>query len=103
MEAKFVASFETTIQSLWLRNFVSCLQIIGNTERPLRIYCDISDVVFFSKNDKYSKGVDLKYVAVKENVQNQKVPVERIDTNLTLNKGLPPKTFCGHIERMGTI
>lgn len=98
MEAEFVASFEATIQSLWLRNFVSCLQIIDNIERPSRIYCDNSAAVFFSKNDNYSKGakhVDLKYLTVKEKVQNQKISIEHIGTNLMiadpLTKGLPPK------------
>ncbi|KAJ1385848.1 S-adenosyl-L-methionine-dependent methyltransferase [Sesbania bispinosa] len=42
-----------------------------NIARPLRIYCDNSAAVFFSKNDKYSKGaehMDLKYLSVKEEV-----------------------------------
>lgn len=110
MEAEFVACFEATIQSLWLRNFVSGLHIMDNIERPLKIYCDNSAVVFFSKNDKYSKGakhMDLKYLSVKEEVQKKRVSIEHIGTALMiadpLTKGLPPKTFIGHVERMGII
>ncbi|XP_052734062.1 secreted RxLR effector protein 161-like [Vigna angularis] len=69
MEAEFVACFEATVHALWLRNFVSRLDIIDNIARPIRIYCDNFAVVFFSKNDKYSKGakhMDLKYLSVKE-------------------------------------
>ena len=45
------------------------------TARPLKIYYDNSAAIFFSKNDKYSKGakqMELKYIVVKEEVQKQK-------------------------------
>ena len=47
----------------------------------------------------------LKYLVVKEEVQKQRVSIEHISTNLMvadpLTKGLPPKTFNEHVERMG--
>ena len=110
MEAEFVACFEATIQALWLRNFVSRFNLVDNIEKPLRIYCDNSAAVFFSKNDKYSKGakhMNLKFLSVKEEVQKKKVSIEHIGTELMiadpLTKGLPPKTFNGHVIRMGII
>ena len=110
MEAEFVACFEATVHALWLRNFILRLGLVDNIEKPLRIYCDNSAAVFFSKNDRYSKGakhMDLKYLSVKEEVQNQRVSVEHIGTELMiadpLTKGLPPKTFTGHVERMGIL
>nr|KYP62335.1 Copia protein [Cajanus cajan] len=67
-------------------------------------------VVRHSKNDKYSKGakhMELKYFAVKEEVQKQRVSIEHISTNLMiadpLTKGLPPKTFIEHVKNMGII
>ena len=74
-ETEFVAYFEATIQGNWLRNFISGLRIIDSIVRPLKIYYGNSAAVFFSKNDKYSKGVKhmkLKYLVVKEEVQKQK-------------------------------
>ncbi|XP_037495379.1 secreted RxLR effector protein 161-like [Jatropha curcas] len=65
VEVKFVACFEATVHALWLRNFVSSLGIVDSITRPLRIYYDNSAAVFFSKNDRYSKGtkhMDLKYL-----------------------------------------
>ena len=110
MEAEFVACFEAMVQAKWLRNFISGLGIVDSIARPLKIYCDNSAAVFFSKNDKYSKGakhMELKYFAVKEEVQKQRVSIEHISTNLMiadpLTKGLPPKTFTGHVERMGLM
>ena len=102
--------FEAMVQVKWLRNFISRLGIVDSIARPLKIYCDNSEIVFFSKNDKYSKGakhMELKYFVVKEEVQKQRVSIEHISTNLMiadpLTKGLPPKTFTGHVERIGIM
>ena len=47
--------------------------------------------------------MDLEYLSVKE-VQKYEVLIEHIGTNLMivdpLTKGLPPKTFVDHVERM---
>ena len=49
--------------------------------------------------------MELKYFAVKEEVQKQRVSIEHISTKLMiadpLTKELPPKTFNDHVERMG--
>jgi hypothetical protein len=71
MEAEFVACFEATIHGLWLRNFISELGIVDTIAKLLKIYCDNSVAVFFSKNDRYSNGakyMELKYFDVKEEV-----------------------------------
>ena len=72
MEAEFVVCFEATVHGLWLRNFISGLGIVNSVSKLLRIYCDNCTTVFFSKNDKYSKGakhMKLKYLTIKEDVQ----------------------------------
>ncbi|XP_070049095.1 secreted RxLR effector protein 161-like [Nicotiana tomentosiformis] len=87
MEAEFVVCFEATIHALWLRNFISGLGVVDTISKPLKIYCDNSGAVFFSKNDKYSKGakhMELKYFTVKEEVQKQRVSLEHIRTDLMI-------------------
>ena len=84
MEAEFIACFEATVQSLWLRNFINGLSIIGTIAKQMRIYCDNAASVLFSKNDIYTKGakhMDLKYLSVKEEVQNQRVQIVHIGTH----------------------
>jgi len=110
MEAEFVACFEATVQANWLRNFISGLGVVDNIAKPLKIYCDNSAAIFFSKNDKYSKGakhMKLKYFAVKEEVQKHKVLIDHVSTELMiadpLTKGLPPKVFTGHVKKMGIM
>jgi len=68
METEFVACFEATIQANWLQNFISGLAIVDSIARPLKMYYNNSPTVFFSKNDKYSRGakhIELKYFIVK--------------------------------------
>ena len=51
--------------------------------------------------------MEIKYFAVKEEVQKQRVSIEHISTNLMiadpLTKGLSPKTFNEHVESMGIL
>jgi len=110
MEAKFVACFEATIQPNWLRNFISGLGVVESIVSPLKIYCDNSVAVFFSKNDKYFKGakhMELKYFVIKEEVQKNRVLIEYVSTELMipdpLTKRLPSKVFTSHAENMGIM
>jgi len=91
-----------------LRNFISGLGIVDTIAKPLKIYCDNFATVFFSKNDRYSNGakhMELKYFAVKEEVQKQQVSIEHITTTLmiadSLTKWLPQKTFKEHVNKIG--
>ena len=108
MEAEFIGCFEATNHGLWLRNFLSGLRVMDSISRPLKIYCDNVAVVFFSKNDRYSKAakhIEMKYLSVKEEVLKQRVSIEHISTSVNiadpLTKGLSPKMFMKHIEEMG--
>ncbi|XP_048231321.1 secreted RxLR effector protein 161-like [Ricinus communis] len=68
METEFVACFEATVHGIWLQNFILGLGIVESIARLLKIRCDNSAAVFFSKNDKYSKSakhMEIKYFIVK--------------------------------------
>ncbi|XP_077249236.1 secreted RxLR effector protein 161-like [Tasmannia lanceolata] len=98
MEVEFIASWEASAQALWPRNFISRLQVVDNIRKSLKIYCDSSAVVFFSKNNKLpdgSKHIRLKYLVVRERIQDQLVSIEYISAAFMLadpmTKGLPPK------------
>ncbi|GKB27659.1 hypothetical protein Tco_0867060 [Tanacetum coccineum] len=108
MEAEFVACYEATIHALWLRNIISRLGVVDTISKPLKMYCDNTATIFFSKNDKCSKGakhMDIKFFIVKEEIQKQRVYLKHISTDLmiadALTKGLPPKEFTQHVPRLG--
>lgn len=49
MAAEFVACYETSNHGIWMRNFVTRLQIVEGIERLLKLYCDNKSVVLYSK------------------------------------------------------
>ena len=92
-----------------MQNFISGLRVVNSISKPLKIYCDNSVVVFFSKNDKYSNGakhVELKYFVVKEEIQKRRVSIEHISTLMIadpLTKGLPPKIYASQVNNMAIM
>jgi hypothetical protein len=110
MQAEFVALYGAAAHSMWLKNFISALGIVDSISRPLKIYCDNSSAVFFTKNNKTtsaSKHIRIKFLVVREMVENNEIEVEHISTEeMTadpLTKGLRPVIFAKHVENMGIV
>ena len=69
MEAKYVACYEGTSHAIWLRNFISALEVVHSISRPLKLSYDNSAIVSFSRNTRStsrSKHIDVKFLFVKE-------------------------------------
>ena len=58
MEAEFVSCFEATSIGVWLNSFIACLRVVDSIQRPLRLYCDNSAIVFLAKNEKMGVEVN---------------------------------------------
>jgi hypothetical protein len=100
MYAEFITCYEALGHAMWLKLFIPSLRVIDSIRKPLMIYCDNKAVVFFSHNNKSSgasKHIDLRYLVVRERVQNRTINLEHIGVKemLTnpLTKGLPPHIF----------
>jgi len=110
MVVEFIACFEASNHGIWLRNFVTGLRVVDGIERPLKIYYDNKFVVPYSNNNRSttkSNFIDIKFLVVKERVQNKYISIEHLRTNDMLadplTKGLVPKVFHEHIARMGVV
>ena len=108
MAAEFIACFEASNHGIWLRNFVTGLSVVNGIESPLKIYCDNNLAVLYSNNNRNatkSKFIDIKFLVVKERVQNRQIPIEHLRTNDMLadplTKGLVPNVFHEHTAHMG--
>ena len=108
MQAEFVACFSTTTQAIWLRNLIKELTVFDFVDRPIQLYCDNNSAVLFINNNrglKGSKHMEVKYLTIKEKVQNGDVAVEHISTDDMiadpLTKGLRPCIFDRHVINMG--
>ena len=107
---EFIAFYEASNHGLWLRNFVTRLHMVKGIERRLKLYCDNNSAVLYSNNNKSSsksKHIDIKFLVVKEIVQNGKLAIEHIGTNCmivdSLTKGFPPKVCYQQTTSMGVM
>jgi hypothetical protein len=108
MYVEFVACYETTGQTEWLKKFVLILRVVDSIEKPLKIYCDNEPAIQYSYNNKKSdtsKHININYYVVKEKIQDPTISLEHISTNQILvdpfTKGLPPNVFKEHVPGMG--
>ncbi|RDY11554.1 hypothetical protein CR513_03773, partial [Mucuna pruriens] len=65
-----VACFKAFNHGIWL------LRVVNGIERPLKIYCDNNSIVLYSNNNRNytkSKFIDIKFLVVKERVQNKQI------------------------------
>ena len=108
MEVEFVSCFEATSHGVWLKSFISRLEIVDTISRPLRIFYDNSVAVFMAKNNKIgsrSKHIDIKYLTIRERVKDKKVVIDHLSIELMiadpLTNGMSSFKFKDHVERMG--
>ncbi|XP_042988660.1 secreted RxLR effector protein 161-like [Carya illinoinensis] len=110
MEAEYVACYEATCQAIWLRNFILGLGVMNTISRPLKIFCDNSAAVAFSRNTRSSsrsKHIDIKFLFVRERIAESCICVKHVSTEHiladSLTKGLAPKLFQEHVTHLGLL
>jgi hypothetical protein len=107
MYAEFVACYEATWQTMWLKKFVQGLRVVYSIERLLKLYCDNKSAVLYTHNNKKIKDVkhiNIMFYIVKEKIQNQTISLEHISTKKmitdSLMKGLPPSVVREYLAGM---
>ena len=105
-----MACYEATCHVIWLRNFISALEVVHSISRPLKLLCDNSVLVSFSRNTKstsQSKHIDVKFFFMKDKVAESLISIEHtLTTSMLANpltKGLPICVFQEHVTRMGLL
>jgi hypothetical protein len=100
MYAEFIVCYEALRQVMWLKIFIFGLRVINSINKPLIIYCDNKVTVFFLHNNKsseHARHIDLRYLVVRESVQECSINLEHIGIKEMLvdplMKGLPPHIF----------
>lgn len=86
------------------------LRIVDSISKPLKLYCDNSVIVFYSKNNNISNGskhLELKYLTVRDLVKKNDIVVKYIGTDFILgdplSKVLRPIMFKNHVESMNIV
>ena len=109
-EAEYVACYDATCHAIWLRNFISALEVVHSISRLLNLFCDNSITVSFSRNTRStssSKHIDVKLFFVKDKVAKSLISIEHMPiTSMLVDplaKGLPICVFQEHVTRMGLL
>ncbi|KAA0032127.1 retrovirus-related pol polyprotein from transposon tnt 1-94 [Cucumis melo var. makuwa] len=108
MEAEYVAACEATKDVVWLRKFLTNLEVVLNMSKPITFYCDNSGAVANSrkpKSHKRGKYIEYKYHLIREIVHRGDVIIKQIASvhNVAdpFTKHLTAKVFEGHQESFG--
>ncbi|KAM1344007.1 hypothetical protein ACFX2F_008140 [Malus domestica] len=87
MQAEYVACYEATSQAVWLKNFISNMNVVKLIARPIQLWGDNKVDVFHAQNNKRSNGIrhlDLKYKMISKEVKKRQVKTDYIDTKSML-------------------
>ena len=108
MEAEYIAASEATKEVVWLKNFLSDMEVVPNMDKPVTLYCDNSGAVTNSReprSHKKGKHIERKYHLIWEIVNRGDIIITNIPTldNLAdlFIKILSENLFFKHIEEMG--
>ncbi|XP_050147294.1 secreted RxLR effector protein 161-like [Malus sylvestris] len=110
MMAEYMACYEATSQAVWIGKFIEGMRVLHIVTNPLKIFCDSTAAIFYSKNNKRSSGtkhMHIKYKLVREKIKQGFIKISYIHTESMLadplNKPLPVMSFKKHVENMGLI
>ena len=108
MEAEYIAASEAAKEAVWLKNFLSDLEVVPIMNKAVTLYCDNSGAVANSKeprSHKRGKHIERKYHLIREIVNRGDVIVTKIPTldNLadSFTKTLTERQFFKHVEGIG--
>ena len=108
MEAEYIAACEAAKEVVWLKKFITYLEVVPNMDKPIVLYCDNNEVVANSKEPRSHKRrehIERKYHLIRDIVHRGDVAVMKIASQDNLadpfTKTLPTKSFEGHLSGMG--
>ena len=88
-----------------MQNFISTLGVVDSISKPLKLFCDNSEAIAFSKNTRSicrSKHINVKFYFVKEKVAESLIDIKHMSTKSMLadplTKGLPIVVFQEHVS-----
>ncbi|KAA0066610.1 retrovirus-related pol polyprotein from transposon tnt 1-94 [Cucumis melo var. makuwa] len=108
IEAEYVAAGEAANEAIWLRKFLTDLEIVPNMHLPITLYCDNSAAVANSReprSHKQGKHIERYYHLIREIVHHGDVVVTQISSEQNIadpfTKVLMGKVFESHLQSLG--
>ena len=108
MEAEYVAGCEAAKEGVWLKKFLTDLEVVPNVEQPITLYCDNNGAVANAKeprSHRNSKHIERRYHVIRDIIAKGNVEVMKISTHDNIvdpfTKTLSIKEFEKHLEGLG--
>ncbi|TYK03714.1 gag/pol protein [Cucumis melo var. makuwa] len=108
MEAEYVVVCEAAKETVWLKKFLTDLEVVLNMHLPVTLYCDNSGAVANSrepKSHKRGKHIERKYHLIREIVHQGDVIETKISSEQNMadsfTKSLTTKVFESHLHGLG--
>ncbi|TYK01831.1 gag/pol protein [Cucumis melo var. makuwa] len=108
MEAEYVVACEATKEAVWLKKFLTDLEVVPNMHFPITLYCDNSGAVTNSqepRSHKRGKHIERKYHLIREIIHRGDVIVTKISSKQSMansfSKTLTAKVFERHLHGLG--
>jgi hypothetical protein len=107
-EAEYITASKATKEVVWIRNFVSELDVVPCVSSPMDFYCDNSGAIAQAKESrahKRAKHVLRRYHLIREIIGQGDVNVCKVHTDHNvadpLTKPLPQTKHEAHMRSMG--
>ncbi|KAL0551698.1 hypothetical protein IC582_010787 [Cucumis melo] len=108
MEAEYVAACEAAKEAVWLKKFLTDLEVVPNMHLSITLYCDNSGAVANSReprSHKRGKHIQRKYHLIREILHQGDVIVTKISSEQNMadpfTKVLMAKVFESHLHDLG--
>ncbi|TYK21571.1 gag/pol protein [Cucumis melo var. makuwa] len=108
MEVEYVAACEAAKEAVWLKKFLTDLEVVPNMHLPITIYFDNSGAVANSReprSPKRGKHIKRKYHLIREIVYQGDVTVTKISSEQNMadqfTKAFVAKVFESHLHGLG--
>ncbi|GJT01312.1 retrotransposon protein, putative, ty1-copia subclass [Tanacetum coccineum] len=83
-DAEYIAAFNASKESAWIRKFISRLCVVPTIEEPINMYCDNTGAISIAKDHGVTKGARhfrAKVYYLRETIEMGDVKIEKVDTN----------------------
>ncbi|KAA0053406.1 gag/pol protein [Cucumis melo var. makuwa] len=108
LEAEYVAACEAAKEAVWLKKFLTDLEVVPNMHLPITLYCENSGAVANSREPrrhKRGKHIARKYTLIRKIVHRGDVIVTKISSEQNMvdlfTEALTAKVFESHLHGLG--
>ena len=83
MEAEYITTNDAAKEAVWMRKFLSELEVVPTIKDSVHLYCDSNAAIALTKEPRShqkSRHILRKYHLIREIVDRREIKIERVDT-----------------------